>query len=184
MSIVYYVIDDPSEDAKILAYISGSYLDDICYIMNNDPNWQQNSTLVSITRGLIGEAEKFTIGMIVYATKFESPDTVGSNSVPIYDYQTSYAYIDDVACSDTMVLPIRIDHTYIGDLEIWIGWKDDPSPTYTEAKIWDREGGSADNLAINVWANGFQNTHDWRLRVYDATAGDEGEITECSILIG
>jgi len=24
-----------------------------------------------------------------------------------------------------MVLPIRIDHAYIGDLEIWIGWKDD-----------------------------------------------------------
>ncbi|MCW3132274.1 MAG: hypothetical protein N2V73_06130 [Candidatus Methanospirare jalkutatii] len=50
----------------------------------------------------------------------------------------------------TMVLPIRIDHAYIGDLEIWIGWKDDPSHTYTEAKIWDREGGSADNPAINV----------------------------------
>jgi len=50
------------------------------------------------------------------------------------------------------------------------------TPTYTEAKIWDREGSSADNLAINVWANGFQNTHDWRLRVYDDAAGDEGEM--------
>ena len=152
--------------------------------MNWDPDWQNSSDLVNYTRTLITETEKMTMGMNVYASTFESPETTGSNSVPIYDHQTSYVYINDVSCSDIMVLPIRIDHTYIGDLEMWIGWKDDPAPTYTEAKIWDREGGGADHLAINVWANGFQNTHDWRLRVHDAAAGDEGEITEFSISIG
>ncbi|RJS81624.1 hypothetical protein CW713_06080 [Methanophagales archaeon] len=181
---VYYIIDDPSEDAKILAYISGSYLDDICYIMNNDPNWQQNSTLISITRELIGEAEKFTIGMIVYATKFESPDTVGSNSVPIYDFQTSYAYIDDVACSDSMIVWIDIGHTYIGDLECWLGWKDEPSSTYIEYKCWDRQGGSDDDIVGYIRILNFQNIHDWRLRVRDCAAGDEGEIREFSIYIG
>jgi hypothetical protein len=181
---VYYVIDDPSEDSKLLAQFSHQNLSDIAYIMENDPDWQNNATLVDITRTLLAETEKRTLGMFMWAVKTESPDTIGDNSVPIYDYQTSYVYMDNVACSESMLLPIRIDHTYIGDLEIWIGWKDDPSPTYTEAKIWDREGGSADHLAINVWANGFQNVHDWRLRVYDAAAGDEGEITEFYILIG
>lgn len=181
---VYYIIDDPSEDSKLLAGFSHQYLQPICDIMNFDPDWQNSSDLVNYTRTLITETEKMTMGMNVYASTFESPETIGSNSVPIYDHQTSYAYINDVSCSETMVLPTRIDHTYIGDLEIWIGWKDDPTPTYTEAKIWDREGGGADHLVINVWANGFQNTHDWRLRVHDAATGDEGEITEFSISIG
>lgn len=183
---VYYVIDDPEEDSKLLAAFSHQYIEPICYIMENDPDWQNNSTLVDYTRTLLAETEKMTLGMFMWTVKTESPQTEGDNSVPIYDYQTSYAYIDNVACSESMLLPIRIDHTYIGDLEIWIGWKDDPSSTYTEQKIWDREGGSADHLAINVWVRNPDNVHihDWRLRVYDAAAGDEGEITEFSILIG
>ena len=189
----FYIINDPSEYAKFLAGISAPYLDDICFIINlmwiTDCQFCNHleicphccttrqhlyGDLVGITRELIAETMKFTIGMIVYATNFESPNTIGLNSVPISDNQISYVHIDNVAYSNRMLLPIRIDHTYIGDLEIWIGWKDDSSYTYTEVKIWNQEGGSADNLAINLWVHDFQNTHDWRLRVSDTAAGNEG----------
>lgn len=154
------------------------------YTIIGSPDWENSQELVDRTRELISQAEMMTIGMHVYASKFESPNTVGSNGVPIYDYQTSYAYIDNVACSDNMYLPITIEHTYISDMEIWIGWKDDGSSTYTEYKIWDRQGGDADGLSLIVQAQSFQNIHDWRLRAVDSAGGDEGVVTEFYNLIG
>jgi len=177
---VYYVIDDPEEDSKLLVEFSNQFLHPIAHIMENDPDWENNATLVDYTRTLLAETEKMTLGMFKWTVIYKSFEP----PVPIYDYETSYVHIDDVPCSDSMLLPIRIDHTYIGDLEIWIGWAEEQPGEYTEQKIWDREGGGADHLAINVWANGFENVHHWRLRVYDAAAGDEGEVTEFSILIG
>ena len=181
---VYYIIDDPSEDAKLLANFSNQYIQPICDIMNNDPDWQNSTDLINYTRTLIRETEKMTIGMDVYASKFESPDTIGSSSVPISDFQTSYAYINNTACSESMLFKINIEHTYIGNLEIWIGRWDPSSSSYFEYKVWDRQGGSTDNLKLSVHAEGAQNTHNWRLRVVDSTAGDEGAITEFYNLIG
>ena len=180
----YYIIEDPSEDAKLLASFSRQYLDPICDIMNYDPDWENSTELVNCTRTLICETEKMTIGMDAYASKFESPDTIGSNSVPIRDFQTSHAYINNTACSESMVFQINTEHTYIGDLEVWIGWWDPSSSMYLEQKIWDHEGGSGDNLQLSVNAEGFQNVHNWRLRVVDSSAGDEGAITEFYDLIG
>jgi hypothetical protein len=178
----YYIIDDPSEDAKLLANFSHQYFLPICDIMNNDPDWQNSTDLIDCTRTLISETEKMTIGMDVYASKFESPNTIGSNSVPIRDFQTSYAYINNTACSQSMVFYVTTEHTYVGDLEIWIGRWDPSSSTYLEQKIWDHQGGS--NLQLTVHVQGLQNVHNWRLRVVDSAAGDEGSITEFYDLIG
>lgn len=184
----YYIINDPSEDAKSLANYARQYLDPIGYIIGygilTGSDWQNSTDLISYTRTLISETEKMTIGMHVYASKFESPNTVGSNSVPVRDFQTSYAYIDNVACSESMLFPISIDHTYIGDLEVWIGFWDQDSSSYIDYKVWDRQGGGADNLRLVVHAQGFQNVHNWRLRVTDSAGGDEGAITEFYDLIG
>jgi hypothetical protein len=83
-----------------------------------------------------------------------------------------------------MHLPFYITHTYIGDLEIWIGWKDDSSSTYTEYKVWDRQGGSTDNLGFSIIAEGAQNIHDWRFRVVDSAGGDEGYVEDFYALVG
>ena len=178
----YYIIDDPSEDAKLLANFSRQYIDPICYIMYFDSDWQNSTDLINCTRTLISETEKMTIGMDVYASKFESPNTIGSNSVPIRDFQTSYAYINNTACSESMVFQVTTEHTYVGDLEVWIGRWDPSSSTYLEQKIWDHQGGS--NLQLSVHVEGLQNVHNWRLRVVDNAAGDEGSITEFYDLIG
>jgi hypothetical protein len=152
--------------------------------MYSDPDWQNSTDLINITRTLLSETEKMTIGMYVYSSKFESPGTIGSDSVPIRDFQTCYAYINDTACSESIMLPINIEHSHIDDLEVWIGWWDPSSSTYLERKIWDRQGGSANNLWLLVHAEGFQDMHNWRLRVVDSAAGDEGAITEFYNLIG
>ncbi|KKG12855.1 hypothetical protein [Methanosarcina sp. 2.H.A.1B.4] len=180
----YYIIDDPSEDAKLLASFSRQYEDPISTIIYSDPDWENSTDLINYTRTLICETEKMTIGMDVYASKFESPDTIGSNYVPIRDFQTSYAYINNTACSESMVFQINTEHTYIGNLEVWIGWWDPSSSMYLEQKIWDHEGGSGDNLQLSVYAEGFQDVHNFRLRVVDGSAGDEGAITEFYDLIG
>jgi len=70
------------------------------------------------------------------------------------------------------------------DLEIWLGWKEDLSSTYTEWNIWNRQGGSTDNLALTLNPQGFQNIHDWRLRIKDSAGGDQGYLEEYVIQIG
>jgi len=180
----YYIITDPSEDAKEFAAWSHQYLEPICTIMNYDPDWRTNTNLINYTRILVSETEKMTMGMVIYSTKTESPDTAGSSSVPITDYQTSYAHINDVACSDSMLFTILIDHTYIADLDIWLGWKEEAWDEYAEYQIWDNQGGSADHLALSVRAENFATIHDWQLRVVDTYEGDEGEISEFALYIG
>lgn len=180
----YYIITNPSGDAKSFAAWSHQYLESICTIMNYDPNWRTNSDLINCTRMLVSETEKMTIGMLVYSTKTESPETAGSGSVPITDCQTSYAHISDVVCSESMLLTIQIDHTCVADLDIWLGWKEDSSSVYTEYKIWDNQGGSADHLLLNVLAENFTDIHDWRLRVVDTYEINEGEISEFSFSVG
>jgi subtilisin-like proprotein convertase family protein len=83
-----------------------------------------------------------------------------------------------------MRISTRISHTYIGDLEVWLGWKDDSEGVYREGKIWDRQGGSEDHLNIDVYVNEWYDVRDWRLRVKDNAAGDEGAIMEFYVFIG
>jgi len=183
----YYIITDPSEDAKNLAAFSHQYLQQICDIMNTlgwKNNQQLNEQLKSITRTLISETIKYTMGMIVYATKFESPDTAGSNYVPIYDHQTSYVNINDVACSDQVLAIVEIDHTYPADLEVWIGYKRTYQNSYTETKVWDHDWGNNNHITIQHYFWLTPSNYDWRLRVYDAWSGDQGKITDFYVLIG
>lgn len=183
----YYIIGDPSDASEYLAWLSHQKLQPICDIMNT-AGWENSPTLTQAitdhTRELIRETEMMTMGMIMYSAKFESPNTLGANRVPIVDYSTSYAYIDNVACSDNLYVYFYITHTYIGDLEIWLGWKEDSASTYTEWKIWDRQGGSTDNLALMLNPQGLQNIHDWRLRIKDSAGGDQGYLEEYVIQIG
>ena len=185
----YYIIGDPSDASEYLAWLSHQKLQPILDIMNTF-GWENSPTLTLAmtdhTRELIRETEMMTKGMIMYSAKFESPNTLGENRVPIVDYSTSYAYIDNVACSEKMYYYLYITHTYIGDLEIWLGYKEDSSPTYTEIKVWDRQGGSTDNLALMFNLQGFETTniHDWRLRIKDSAGGDQGYLEENVIQIG
>lgn len=180
----YFVVTDPEVSAKALAEVSHQALPYINRTIDTDPYWQDDPYVIAYTQQLHTLTEQMTIGMLVYASKFESPDTVGSYSVPIWDGQTSYAFVDDIACSDGMRISTRISHTYIGDLEVWLGWKDDSEGVYREGKIWDRQGGSEDHLNIDVYVDGWYDVHDWRLRVKDNAAGDEGAITEFYVFIG
>lgn len=180
----YYIITDPSEDSKYLAQFSNQYIPSICDILNNDPDWENNQDLVNITRDLITETEKMTLGMLVYATKHECPQTEGSNFVSIDDLNTTYADINNVACSENMYFVLQIDHTDVSDLEIWTGWKYNQSSDYTEVKIWDHEEGSGDTLNFVVGLTDFEDVHDWRLRIVDSSAGGEGRIESFYLLIG
>jgi hypothetical protein len=180
----YYVVDNPAEDAKLFAQYSNQFLSYFDWEINNDPNWQTNPDMIYYTQVLNAETEKITIGMVLYANKFESPDTVGTNSVPIQDLQTTNAYINNAAISDPLVFPVRINHPDASELEIWLGCRPNSSYSYTDYKIWDRQTNSGSDLVINVMATGFQDMHDWRLQVKDNVAGNEGTINEFSMNIG
>ncbi|MDI6719122.1 MAG: hypothetical protein QMD46_05875 [Methanomicrobiales archaeon] len=180
----HFVVTDPAASAIALAEVSHQVLPYINWTIDTDPDWQDDPYVIAYTQQLHTLTEQMTIGMLVYASKFESPDTIGPYSVPIWDGQTSYAFVDDVACSDRMRISTRISHTYIGDLEVWLGWKDDSEGVYREGKIWDRQGGSEDHLNIDVYVNDWYDVHDWRLRVKDNAAGNEGAITEFYVFIG
>jgi hypothetical protein len=180
----YYVISDPAQDAKDLAAFSYQFLEFFDWEINNDPNWQTNPDMIYWTKVLNSETEKLTMGMVIYANQFKSPDTIGANSVPIQDLQMSYANINDVASSDSIVLPISITHPDPSELEIWIGARENSSSNFTYYKIWDRQSIGGNNLAFDVWATDFTGMHDWQLVVRDDVTGNEGSIDEFSAEIG
>jgi hypothetical protein len=85
-----------------------------------------------------------------------------------------------VGAAVTAILQIGIRHTYIGDLRIWVGVEGG-----REVLIWNREGGSAQNL-FREWdllQLGFT-TNDlppsesrrWYLRIRDEANRDEGRL--------
>jgi hypothetical protein len=183
----YYIVGDPSDASKYIAWYSHQKLARICDIMDT-PNWESTPALrqemVTITRDLFRETAMMNLGMIDYVTKCDSPNTIGQNRVAISDFSTSYAYLDNIPCSNNMYLCTYITHSNIGNLEIWLGWKDESSSTYTEVKIWDHQGYGTQNLALCIGEVGFQNIHDWRLRVVDGYSGDQGYIEEFCDLVG
>ena len=179
----YYIVTDPIAQAKELAEFSHQFLSFFTYEIDNDPDWQINPDMIYYTQVLFSETEKMTIGMVQYANKFESPDTTGSNSVPINDLQSSYAYINSIGGSQSDLIPILISHPDASELEIWIGCRQDSGYGYTNYKVWDRQAISGSELILYVTATGFENMHDWRLTVTDNAAGNTGSINEFSIHI-
>lgn len=75
---------------------------------------------------------------------------------------------------------IGIIHTYVGDLRIWLGVQGG-----REVLIWNREGGSSDNIfrEWDLFSLGFtendlppSSSKRWYLKVRDEASGDEGRI--------
>jgi carboxypeptidase T len=79
----------------------------------------------------------------------------------------------------TLSVNVNITHTYQGDLKV-----DLIAPNGTAFNLWNRAGGSADNIvrsftvnAATVVANGI-----WKLRVNDNGAGDVGTLNSWSLV--
>ena len=90
-SISYYHVGDPSYASEYLAWYSHQELARITEIMNTY-NWESSPELsqemVTITRDLFRETAMMNMGMIDYVTKYDSPNTIGENRVPISDFST------------------------------------------------------------------------------------------------
>lgn len=180
----YYAVTDPAQASRDLAAFSHQFLEFFDWEIANDPNWQSNPDMIYWTKVLNSETEKLTMGLVIYANGFESPDTIGANSVPISDLQMSYAHIDSVALGDPMAFSVRINHPDSTDLEIWLGYRPNSSYQYSYSKIWDRQDYGSSDMFLQVQATDFQNIHDWQLAVWDNETGNEGSIDQFSVNIG
>ena len=105
----------------------------------------------------------------------------------IWDYwdvaEGSYLLLVTATVSATLI--VNIEHTYIGDLEIWVGIEGG-----REVKIWSRDGSSSDDIreSWNLGTFGFTvedlsslDSQRWYLKVRDNAARDEGVILKISI---
>jgi len=176
----YYPVTDPVAQSKELAELSHQFLPFFNDKINNDPNWKTDPEMIYYTRNLFAETEKMTIGMVLYASKFESPDTIGSNSVAVNDLQTSYAYINSIGGSPSNRFFFEMSHPDASELEIWVSARPDSAYSYTDYKVWDRGSIGGSEFSFSIAASGFEDYHDWKLTVKDNTAGNTGSITEFS----
>jgi subtilisin-like proprotein convertase family protein len=113
--------------------------------------------------------------------------TYTSQDVPvgIYDLQTCYANIPPAPI--VPVAHVSITHSWIGDLNISIGVGSPYSPSWSQI-LWNRTGGQGPGyLNLTADLSGAidhlppSNTSLWFLRVYDAAASDQGNITSFTI---
>jgi subtilisin-like proprotein convertase family protein len=76
---------------------------------------------------------------------------------------------------------VYVTHTYRGDLVVDIGVGDPANPTWS-TRIWNRSGGSADDLDLTVDLSAAathlppSESEKWFVKVYDAARGDVGQI--------
>jgi hypothetical protein len=100
-------------------------------------------------------------------------------------FDDAYLGVSDSSVNDP-IAHIDIQHTYCGDLHVYIG-VGGPSHTYIEKCVWDAEGGAADDLKIDVALEGFAKywppigIPGWYLKVYDDVGSDEGMIQSFSV---
>lgn len=78
-----------------------------------------------------------------------------------------------------------INHTWISDLNVWL--TTERSGTWYDKQLWNREGGSADDIheietGLSNW-NGLLPNGTWYLMAADYAAGDEGEIDAWKIWV-
>ena len=132
--------------------------------------------------GDTGNVTSFTI--TYNSTTYVSSDV----PVAIYDFQTSYAYIPMLPVSPPpSVANIYIQHTYLSDLNITIGVGSPSAPLWSQI-VWNRPSGKGPgylNLTVDLSAALAylppSNASRWFLKVYDAAAGDTGNITSFTI---
>ena len=103
--------------------------------------------------------------------------TLSTLPFAIDDERTSYVYIGPL-----YVAHVDIAHTYISDLVIEIGAGDPAAPLWIDT-IWNREGGSADDISLDVDISEAaallppSTSTPWFLKVTDTENGDEGSVT-------
>jgi subtilisin-like proprotein convertase family protein len=115
------------------------------------------------------------------------PGCSGTNGtdVPIPDLSTVESLITINGCagnaSATSTVEVHIVHTYVGDLVI-----DVVAPDGSAYNLWNRAGGSADNIDQTFTVNLSSETANgtWRLRVQDAASLDEGFINSWTLNLG
>jgi subtilase family serine protease len=81
--------------------------------------------------------------------------------------------------SSTLKVSVNISHTFRGDLKV-----DIIAPNGASANLWNRQGGSADNLVMTFTVNASSITSPngtWKLRVADQAAGDVGTLNSWSL---
>jgi len=83
---------------------------------------------------------------------------------------------------------VEIDHTYRGDLVVDVGVGNPDAPLYSK-RIWNRAGGSADNLYIqesvadapSFYLNNPSENVVWFCKVYDGASADQGTLRRFSL---
>lgn len=93
---------------------------------------------------------------------------------------TSIIEIDEDALIGSLTVDLSVTHTYRGDLEITLS-HDDVTVT-----LWDRDGGSEDNISETIALSDFGETNaagTWTLRLIDHAAADLGELNAWALNI-
>jgi subtilisin-like proprotein convertase family protein/Zn-dependent M28 family amino/carboxypeptidase len=100
-------------------------------------------------------------------------NTTVESSITITDCPT--------APSATSTVPVKIVHTYIGDLQVSL-----VAPDGSAYVLHNRAGGSADNIdqTYTVDLSGETSNGTWKLRVNDNAANDTGRIDSWSLNLG
>jgi len=143
-------------------------------------NYAGGSTVVQVNQQTNGGVW-FSLGVFSF--------NVGTRSVVLSDNADGYVVIADAVklVPRAAAAHIYIEHTYRGDLVVDIGVGNTASPIWS-SRVSNRQGGSADNLDLTVDLSAAtaylppSNTYRWFLRVYDAVAGDQGRITQFTIV--
>jgi subtilisin family serine protease len=106
--------------------------------------------------------------------------TNGTN-VAINDHRTSTSTIpvSGIGSVTTFSVDVDIVHTWIGDLTV-----DVVAPNGTSFRVWNRTGGSADDIhqTFNLNGNGLNANGTWTLRVTDHATYDTGYIDSWSLV--
>jgi hypothetical protein len=89
--------------------------------------------------------------------------------------------VPDTFNAQTVTLELALTHTWVGDLRIVL------EHNGVEAVVWDRAGGSQQNIQQNFTVEGFAGQAAngvWTLRIVDTAAQDTGTLERWALVIG
>ena len=119
--------------------------------------------------------------------------TYPSNPIQDKEWTWVFLWVDGLPNAMSAFLYIKIQHTYIGDLDIYL-WVYDDGQWVGGWHIWDNYGGDDDDISLYVALYGsygaltdnaayFTSGHWWCLGIYDNYNYDTGTVLEMSIII-